>query len=326
MKVYKAMGNGRFNIEEIPPQESPLIKVKVMKILPTRSDHDIFTGKADKKYPLVPCSMATGVISESRPEYGLKRGQKVILNPYTVPNFDRLDVFPQVTTYGYDKDGFLADYALLPVENIIPFPEEMREDEAIFAGYTAIALAAINCFGVEKGDYVAILGASALCNLIAQYALYLQAIPIVIDSDPNRLRKAGECGIYYTVNSNQEVPYNRVLEITGGRMAEHTIMESDPSVLPQLLFTLTRQGGDCTIVSVNGYLNTMEADINLISSRRLKVKGVSHGATEFNSAVYLIAQKNLKLSPLIEDTVTLDSPEQVFNSLTGKSMATLINI
>lgn len=322
MKLYKATGDGRFSIEEASPQENDngLVKIKISKVLPTRSDFDLFAGKVDRKYPIVPGHMAVGLVSESRPELGLKRGMKVILNPYQVAHQDRLDTPLEVSVYGYTENGFLADYVLLPADNVIPFPDEVKEDDALFAEYVSIALSAINCFRVEKGDYIAIIGASPLCNIIAQFALYFQAIPIVIGSDPICLQKAEECGIYYTVNSALEVPYDRVLEITGGRMAEHTIFESD-SADTQLVFSLARSGGDCTIVSVNEYLRKVVADINLISNKQLKVKGISNGAAEFSSAIYLIAQKSLNLAPLLEKTVAFDNPEAVFNELPSMSMA-----
>lgn len=325
MKLYKATGNGRFLIDEVTAGESELVKVKVTKVLPSRSDCDLFFGKVDRKYPIVPCHMAVGVISDNRPELGFKRGMKVILNPYTVSHPDRIDIKPEVSVAGYTTDGFLADFVLLPADNIIPFPEDVKEDEAIFTEYVSIALSAINCFRVEKGDYIAIIGASPLCNLIAQFALYFQAIPIVIGNDPVCLQHAEECGVYYTINSAMEVPYDRVMEITGGRMAEHTILQSD-SPDPQLIFSLARHGGDCTIVSVNPYLNRVETDINIINNKQLKVKGISNGASEFNSAVYIIAQKSVNLEPLLEETIAFDRPDEIFNELPSKSMAVILTL
>lgn len=329
MKLYKANGEGKFLIEEtVSALQDDIIKVKITKVVPTRSDLDIFWGKSDIVYPLVPCHIAVGVVSEDKEEFGLKRGTRVILNPYDIIHNDKDNSMPDVSTYGVDKDGFLSDFVCLPIDNIIPFPDDVKEEEAIFAEYISISLSAINNFKINKGDYIAIIGGSPLCNIIAQLALYFQAIPIVIDHSAARLAKAKECGVYYTINSSKEMPRERVLEITGGRMAEHTILESEQGVIPHFLFSLARNGGDCTILSVHNYPNTMETDINLINQKQLTVKGISNGASEFNSAIYILAQKVLKLSALIERTSPRENIEDLFKELSeqGFGMAEIIEM
>ncbi len=329
MKQYKANGNEKFIVEEvISANEKDIVKVKISKVFPTRSDLDIFSGKSELVYPFVPCHIAVGYVSEDKPEYGLKRGTKVVLNPYIVTYSDKSQTLPDIKTFGVDMNGFLADFVCLPVENIIPLPEDVREDDAIFAEHIAISLAVINNFEISKGDYIAVIGGSPLCNIIAQLAMYFQAIPIMIDYKADRLAKAKECGVYYTINSAKEVTIERVREITGGRMAEHTILHSEQGITPHYLFALARNGGDCTIMSVHGYPNPLETDINLINRKQLTVKGISNGASEFNSAIYLLAQKVLKLAPLRESVTPIAEAEQLFQKLKdqGFGMANLIEM
>lgn len=329
MKLYKANGDAKFIEDEIVPSpEKDMVKIKITKVAPTRSDLDIFLGKADIKYPFSPCHMAVGVVSEDKKEFGLKRGTRVILNPYVVMHTDKEQKSPDIKIYGRDMDGFLADFVLMPTENIYPFPEDVKEEEALFAEYIALSLSVINSFKIEKGDYIAIIGGSPLCNIIAQLSLYFQAIPIVIDHSAERLARAKECGVYYTVNTSKESTKDRVLEITGGRMADHTILESEQGVTPHFLFTLAKTGADCIIMSVHNYPNVMETDINLINQKQLLVKGISNGANEFNSAVYILAQKILKLSPLIEKEVSVKDMEELFNVLKeqGFNLASIINM
>lgn len=329
MKQYFARGDGKFIIKESSsPTPEGMVKVKITKIIPTRSDLDIFLGKVDIKYPFIPCHMAVGLVSEERPEFELKRGAKVIINPYVVKSSKKTDTLSEIKTFGVDMDGFLSDFVFAPIENIIVFPEELKEEEAVFAEYISLGLSAINSFKIQKGDYVAIIGGSPLCNLIAQLTIYFQAIPIIIDFKKERLQKAKECGIYYTIDASKEAPIERVMEITGGRMAEHTILESEKGATAHFLFSLARHGGDCTIVSVNKYPNALEADINLINKKQLKVKGLSTGAAEFSSAVYILAQKFLNLSALVEKRVPLKDIQKHFEELKehGFSLATIIEM
>ena len=87
MKLYTASGNKDFKVVELennPAEEQ--VKLKVGMVYPTLADVSVYEGKLDIEYPRVPCRMATAVVSEDRPEYGLKLGSRVILNPYVNPN------------------------------------------------------------------------------------------------------------------------------------------------------------------------------------------------------------------------------------------------
>jgi threonine dehydrogenase-like Zn-dependent dehydrogenase len=324
MKRYNASGNNSIVIETMEvPEGSDLVKIKISDVMPTYSDISHFRGNIKTTYPHSLGSVAVGVISDDRLEYGLKRGTKVIINPYETEINDKLNLPNKVKTKGMEMEGLLSDFAYLSVDKITPFPEDVREDEAIFAEKIAIAMATINAFRVEKGDYIVIIGGNALCNIIAQLSMYFQLIPIVVDNNENNLKKMEHNGIYYTIDSTKEVPCEKVMELTGGRMAEHTVLEATSGAPSNFLFNLAREGGDCTIVCENKVSKKMEADLDLISRKQLKVKGVSNGAQEFNSAINILAQKILNFEELIDKKVELENAE-VFFKETKEEQSTVI--
>lgn len=315
MKKYSANGSSFLVVENVEPEETDKVKIKVTHVMPTDSDINIYTGSKNIKYPFTFGHMAIGVISDDRPEYGLKRGTKVILNPYTVEPSYRLDMAGAVRTRGVDGEGYMQDFVFLDINEFVPFPDEVNEEEAIFTEKIAIAMAAINSFGVEKGDYVVIIGGGVISNIIAQLAVYFQLIPIMIDTMSSRLAKANQKGIYYTIDATAEVPYERIKEITGGRMSEHTIVEATGSSTGAYLFSVSRNGGDCTIICEHNARKSFDADVSAISRNQLKVKGVSNGATEFNSAINILAQKILNLEDFIECKTTVDDAEVVLRDI-----------
>lgn len=326
MKIYKATGNGVLSVETMDaPQNPALVKIKISHLMPTAYDASLFKGAVKTAYPHSLGSVAIGVISDDRPEYGLKRGTKVILNPYEVESCDRLDIAGRVKTRGAELDGLFCDFAYLGVDDITPFPEEVHEDEAIFAVKIAVAMQTINAFRVEKGDYMVILGGNAICNIIAQLAMYFQMIPIVVDSNEDNLRKMEENGIYYTINSTREAPYDKVMELTGGRMAEHTVLDANGSATPNFLFTLAREGGDCTILCENKWCRKLESDLEAVSRKQLKVKGISHGAQEMSSAVNILAQNILNFQSLIDKRYSLEEAETAFKE-TDTSLGSLCSV
>lgn len=317
MKLYKATGDKFFKeveCENNPPES--FVKLKLSLICPTVSDVAIFEGKADVAYPRVPCKMATAIVSEDRDEYGLKLGGKVLLNPYIDADGDEENGYAAPALYGVDEDGFLRDFIALPPDNVVPFPENVREEEAVFADIVAVALKTIKTLKVKKGDYVAVIGGSLLSIVIAQLALYYQAIPVLITSDARYLRLAEKAGIYYTVDESKENVIMRVKSITGGRMAEHTVIHTLPNVSPNYLYNITSHGGTSVIAGVHtSFAPRMECNISEIAGKNLTVSGVTSAREEFVAAINLLAQKIINFDGFIDKTVPLKDAVKLFEEL-----------
>ncbi|MBR1746665.1 MAG: zinc-binding dehydrogenase [Clostridia bacterium] len=344
MKVFKTNGNLSLFVDNVDKEETrEKVQIKVTHVMPTETDVNICSGTVKMNYPFVFGHMAIGVVSDNRyytkegellPELKisddevarrgltvLQRGTKVVLNPYVVDSAEVSDSRGRVKMKGEDTDGFMQDFVFMDTDKFVPFPAGVEDKEAIFADKIAIALAALNSFPQEKGEYVAIVGAGAIGNIIAQLALYFQMIPIVIDDNASRLAKAAEKGIYYTVNATKEVPVEKVKEITGGRMCEHTILEATATGTGSNIFSLTKVGGDCTVVCEHNAIKRFDADVSLISRRNLTVKGVSGGAFEYNSAINLLAQGVLDLDGFIEKTVEVEEADRLLYDLKQNSKA-----
>ncbi len=320
MKFYTANGDRNLNLVEGASSQEPatqgFVKLKISLIFPTLADVSVFEGKLDIPYPRVPCRLATAVVSEDRPEYGLKLGSRVLINPYVNTSADADESYFDMDVYGIHKDGFLRDFISLPIDNIIPFPEEVKEDEAIFADIVAIALRIINEIKPEKGDYIALIGGSILMNVTAQLALYYQAIPIVVSADERFLKLAEASGVYYTVNEQLEDVNKKVFSITGGRMADHTVQHALENVTSKFTYSLAARSGNCIIASLNNnYIPRQEVDLGMIVSKNLTVKGVSCGVEEFNSAVNMLAQKIVNFEGFIDKTVPLSEAKELFKEL-----------
>ncbi|MFA5449734.1 MAG: medium chain dehydrogenase/reductase family protein [Clostridia bacterium] len=314
MKIYKVKGNKEFEILDNEVFLPELVKIKISSVILTSNDICLYQGKINRTYPIVPGHMATAIVSEDRPEFDLKRGARVILNPYILSSAGGEGI-SDVKLYGLDADGFLRDFAALPADNIIPFPEAVKEEEALFTEAVAVALSTINAMKINKGEYVAIVGGSIVANLIGQLLLYYQAIPIYVSSEPRYLEIAKKCGIYHLIDESRDDPYQRVMEITGGRMAEHSVIYAKAGVSPHFLFSLAGRGGDCIIVSLSSSIPRMETDISLVSKKNLSVGGVSCGVDEINAAVNIIAQKQLDFSHFIDKSVAFDEVIPLFEEL-----------
>lgn len=319
MKLYKATGDRSFKeveCENNPPEE--YVKLKLSLICPTLTDIAIFDGKADVDYPVVPCRMATAVVSEDRDEYGLKLGGKVLLNPYIDIDGDEETGYAPPELYGVDKDGFLRDFIALPPDNVIAFPENVKEEEAVFADTVAIALKTIKSLGLKKGEYVAVIGGSLLSVVTAELALYYQGIPILITADQRYLKIAENAGVYYTIDESKENVIQRVKSITGGRMADHTVIQTLPNVSPNYLYNITAEGGTSVIAGMHtSFAPKMECDISEIAAKNITVVGVTTARDEFVAAINLLAQKTLNFEGFIDKTVPLKDAGKLFAELSS---------
>jgi len=309
MKIYQTTGNSRLTETQVTTKESDLIKIKVTHLLVCPSDVNLFSGQCKLPTPFTIGKIAIGVVSDDRPEYDLRRGMKVILDPYVEKKTERKDAEAPVKTRGVDIEGFFSEYVFLPIDKIIPFPEGVEEKEAIFTVNVATALRVLNAFEGEKGDHIAILGSDATCCILAQLAIYFQYIPIMIDNNDKRLKIAREKGVYYTVDSTKEVPFDRVKEITGGRMVDLGIINLNSESSCAFLFPITKEGGSCVILSDGKTSKTVDADISLIGKKHLHVEGVTEGNTEMQSAVNMLVQDTLNLDGFIDKEISIKDAE-----------------
>ena len=111
------------------------------------------------------------------------------------------------------------------------------------------------------------------------------------------------------------MPSDKVKELTGGRMAEHTVIDISASTTGSYLFQLARMGGDCTIVCENKFSKKLEADLDYVSRRQLRINGISNGASEFDSAINILAQKIIKFDGIIEDRIKIEDAEEFFKKI-----------
>jgi len=312
---YKFYGDGKLTPETVNYVEGDKskVKIRVTAVMPTESDRNIFDGTLRRSYPFIAGHVAIGVVSEDRDEYGLKRGTKVILNPYVQEVSDRIDI-ARTKIMGLDTEGFFRDFIYMNVENIIPFPEGVKEDQAIFADKIATALTALNSFQTNYGDYICIVGGTPVCNIIAQLALYFHLIPICVDTKEYRLELLRKCGVYYTINKQQESAPEKLYEYTGGKLCDHLIVRASSDTIGASLFSNVKIGGDCVIVCESGSLKKMDFDIAEVGKRQLKVRGVSNGAHEFTSAVNVLAQNILRLQGFIDKRVDVAEADKILTT------------
>jgi len=314
MKEWQIIAKEKMEIRERPgeqPKENE-IKVKVTKAAITSTDIALYLEKTEKPFPIVPSRIAAGLISEAPVESGYKKGQRVLLSPYLIGKNQQNTTLMPTRVMGLDTNGFLADFVILPESNVYALPDGVSDEDALFAEYVAMGTKTLSALNADKQEYVAIFGANALSNIIAQLAIYYKAIPIIIDKDEVKLKVAENSGIYYTINSEKENIKNKVKEITGGKYADSTVFACRATQDPPLAFEITAYGGRVGIIGYNRYVNKLAADLRPILLKKLSVFGINSGVGVMDTALNLLTNKAVKVSHLINKTVEFEDAETLF--------------
>lgn len=293
------------------------IKVRISKASLSSTDVAIFIGKK-VCYPIIPVRAAIGLVSEAHALSGLKKGERVVINPYILQNdYSRKKdvIVPDVKVMGVDCDGLICDFISLPQENVCPLPEGIKDNEAIFTEQIAMAVKSLDVLDTERGDYVAILGANTLGNIIAQLCIYYQLVPILIDVDEDKLKLAEDHGVYYTVNSAKTDVRQRILEITGGKMAEFTVYEARMDMPLNYIASITQEGGTVVIVGYNYFLDKLQINLGDALEKQLHITCVKNGYGEFNTAINLLANKIIKTGGFIDTEIKFNDIDTVMKKM-----------
>lgn len=304
-----------------PADTGNLSKVKITKALITLSDVLRFSGDIDTN-DVVLGSYGIGIVSETNANlFGLEKGKHVYLestNPcnecHNCKNGEHSKC-SNLLTAGEDFNGFLCDFASVESDKLFVLPESVSDFEALFIGHISLAIAIVDKLSIQKGDYVAIIGANNFGNILAQLLIYYQAVPIVMSTQDEDVQIAKDSGIYYVLG--QEDNWQReVASITGGRMTKSVVYISDCNIPANKAFALASFNADVAFTGVSSKNNTISFAQAI--KKQLKINCINSGFGNTAASINLIANKALDLSHLKLDTSTYDAVPQTFSKMTEK--------
>lgn len=288
------------------------VKVKITKTLITEDD---VASIMDEKPPLlIPGRMAIGQITEIpyESEY-LKKGTKVGIS--AVRNCGKCnnclrgkpEKCSDMFVAGKNVDGFLKDFAVLSTSDVFPFPKNTDENDVLYLEYVSLALSVIDRLKIEKGQHVAIIGASALGSAIAQLVIYYQGVPILIDDDDDNLMLAKKSGIYYTIKSGAKAE-KEISSITGGRMPDKVVFVTGSDISPEMAFKISAPFGN---VAFAGFSEVRaRSAFNVALDKQLTCNFVTCGYGNAETAINLLANKAIDFTNYYVPITKMDKVEQ----------------
>jgi L-iditol 2-dehydrogenase len=87
---------------------------------------------------------------------------------------------------GFHRDGGFANYVVAPLKSLIPLPEALSDEQAVFAEPLSCCLNALELARMAPSETVAIWGGGPAGQLLSRAATAYGAQPTVIEPDPQR--------------------------------------------------------------------------------------------------------------------------------------------
>jgi len=216
-----------------------------------------------------------------------------------------------MAAYGVFTDGGLAEYAKAREKGLYRVPEGLPPEVAAFVEPISCAVHGVDRADIRLGDSVAIIGAGTMGQLLLQMVRSTGASRIIhIDRIGWKLDVSRLYGATDTVNSLEEDPVARVMEITGGKGAGVVIEAvGHPSVL-ELAMGLVARGG--RIVQFGFAAEGAKAAIEpfAILQKELTIVGSWINPYTYDRALELLASGKVGVNHLITHTLGLEEYEK----------------
>lgn len=325
MKAYRIHSPHTIVLDEMDamPVGENCVKLKNLICGMSTSDFSVHSGSIPAQYPIIPVRQCVGFVSEvGFSVRGIQRGNRVVTYPQAACHACkackeiRFYDCEDAGVFGIDEDGFLSDFSVVAASDVFAIPDRLKDEEAIFTEQTAIAINVLSRLNVDKGEHLIIIGASVTGIILAQVAMYYQAVPIVVDMSEEMLDIARKVGVYYTVNAVSDDVSKKIVSITGGHMAEScAYMLSSPMPL-QNVFDLVCKNGRIALV---GRLDERELKCNLgaLVSKNLRLITASDCGKNYPSAINMLANHTVAVDSLIDRVVPFSDVPSMMESYNG---------
>lgn len=320
MKGWKLNNLKKLELLEVtePTSISSSAKVKITKSLITLSDVQRYLGETNSKNVILG-SYGIGIVTETDANLlELEKGKHVYIEPssacgecYNCKN-DNKKSCSTMQIAGEDKNGFLCDFITVETDKLYTLPESVSDSDALFIGYLSNAIAIVDKLGVQKGDYVSIIGANTFGIILAQLLIYYQAVPIICTNSEEGFNDAKNSGIYYVLGFEDNWA-KEVSTITGGRLTNSAVYISDCNIPIAKAFSLVNFGGNVVFTGITS--KSVNVSFTQAIKKGLVIHCVNSGFGYAESSINLIANKAIDLSALNIKKTKYENVPETFNQM-----------
>jgi NADPH:quinone reductase-like Zn-dependent oxidoreductase len=195
----------------------------------------------------------------------------------------------------------LAEYVVLPEEGLVRVPDLLTDEEAATlpcAGVTAWH-AIVEEGKVKAGETVVIQGTGGVSLFALQFAKLHGAQVIITSSSDEKLKRAKGLGADFGINYLKTPEWDKaVLELTGGRGADHIVDLGGSSTLNKSIVAL-RVGGRISLVGGLSGFQVEGFEIIPAILRKARLQAINVGSRDMFETMNRAVEQN-GLRPIID--------------------------
>lgn len=309
-------GLDRLALQDAPDPGTPgpgEVRVRVRASSLNYHDYVVVTGAspaADGRIPLADGAGVVEAVGEGVEEFAV--GETVVScffphwqdGPPVDGDFRRVP--------GDGLDGYAREVVVRPATWFTRAPAGWSAAEAATittAGLTAWRALVVDG-GLRAGDVVLTLGTGGVSVYAAQLAKRLGATVIATSSSDAKLERIRALGADHTINYREDPSWGRtVLELTGGRGADHVVEVGGPGTLPQSVRAV-RIGGHIALIGVlTGAAG--EVPTALLMAKQARLQGLIVGSRR-HQADFVRALETTGLRPVLDRSFGLAETAEAF--------------
>ncbi len=257
MKACVFRGPGDLDVVDVPAPEPGrgeiLLRIGAAGLC--HSDVRVYKGEKYAKPGVIPGHEVAGVIAGvGEGVTGLQPGQHVALCPIIACGAcefcraGKRNRCPARVTLGYDENGGLAEYMLVPepivrLGHVFTLPAGLPLDQASLLEPTACVLNSLELLGVSAGTTLLLIGAGPMGLLHLVLARRLGAMVIASEPEEGRRAWARRLGAIETIDPVSQDLTARVKELTDGNGADVAVVTAGlAAAASSALGAVRRQG------------------------------------------------------------------------------------
>ncbi|MBR1453673.1 MAG: NAD(P)-dependent alcohol dehydrogenase [Lachnospiraceae bacterium] len=209
--------------------------------------------------------------------------------------------------------GCNEQFIAFPENMCFKLPDNVSTKEGALIEPLSVGFYATQQGGVTTGDTVFIFGAGCigLVTLLSCKAAGAGQI-VVCDLVDKRLEKAKELGATYTINSKNEDPVKKAMEITGGRMFDVVFECCGNKFTIGETHKYARRGGTVTLVGIAPE-EEFTYNFGQVMDKELTIKSVFRYRNIFPKAIAAVASGAIKIDGIVTHEFPLDDIENAYN-------------
>ena len=222
---------------------------------------------------------------------------------------------PDRKSIGSGADGAMAEYVIVPAQNLHIIPDNVSLEEAAMTEPLACCAQAVlekSC--IKAGDGVLITGPGAIGLMCLQLAAISGARVVVagMRKDAKRLQLALDLGAEQVVYTDEDGAMEQLQNLFAPHGADLVYECSGSGAAINMALDIIRKGGTYVQVGLTGKAPTL--DINKITLKELEVAGTFAQKTQWwVRSLELLACKKVKLEPIISDIIPLKKWQEAFS-------------